>query len=203
MGGIGSGRSAGFGFGVAKCHQFHSVDLAWLRRRNLLNSGQRSTITWSRTGHETGSISVDCQPEGVQLVYRHRSDADVWQDVREFVPFVETATAFGGRRQWFKCLSCRNKCRILYGGAYFRCRRCYRLKYDTQYEPAFGRAASRAQKIRDRLGAKGGLDEPFPVKPKGMHWKTYERLQVQESRLQNAWAIGIMGKWKMFDREKT
>ena len=47
------------------------------------------------------------------------------------------------------------------------------------------------------------MDEPFPVKPKGMHWKSYERLQMQDERLQNAWAVGIMGKFKMFDREKT
>ena len=124
MGGSGSGRPAGFGFSVAKCHEYHSIDLAWLRRKKLLIVGRCSTITWSRAGHETGSIRVERRPEGVQLVYRHRRGADDWHDVREFIPLVETDTAFGGRRQWFQCLSCRNTCRILYGGAYFRCRRC-------------------------------------------------------------------------------
>ena len=47
------------------------------------------------------------------------------------------------------------------------------------------------------------MDEPFPAKPKGMRWKTYERLQMREMRLQNAWAVGIMGKFKMFGRNEA
>ncbi len=199
MGGRGSGRSASYGFTVDKCHEYHSIDLAWLRRKGLLIVGRTSTLTWSRAGQETGSISVECLLEGVRLVYKHRNRSDDWQDVREFVPFVESRTAFGGRRQWFQCLSCRNKCRILYGGTYFRCRRCHRLKYETQYEPAFGRAATRALKIRDRLGAKGGLDEPFPVKPKGMHWKTYQRFEAEDERLQHVWAVGISARLRLFE----
>ncbi|MEQ1613404.1 MAG: hypothetical protein ABL904_11675 [Hyphomicrobiaceae bacterium] len=148
---------------------------------------------------ETGSIRVECLTDGVTLVYRHRRNGDDWQAVREFVPFVETSTAFGGRRQWFRCLSCDNKCRILYGGSNFRCRRCHRLKYETQYEPAFGRAATRALKFRDRLEAKGGLDDPFPEKPKGMHLKTYERLAAQDERLQSAWAVRISAKFRLFE----
>ena len=199
MGGRGSGRPASYGFTVNKCHEYHSIDLAWLHRKKLLNVGRWSTLTWSRAGHETGSIRVECLIEGVRLVYRRRDRGDSWEDVREFVPFVETSTAFGGRRQWFQCLSCGNKCRILYGGGNFRCRRCYRLKYETQYEPAFGRAATRALKIRNRLGAKGGLEDPFPEKPKGMHWKTYDRLAADDERLQNAWAVGISARFRLFE----
>ena len=198
-GGRGSGRSSSYGFHVDKCNEYHSIDLAWLRRKKLLNVGRWSTLTWSRAGSETGSIRVECLPDGVRLIYRHRRrDAD-WQDVGEFVPFVETNTGFGGRRQWFQCLSCGSKCRILYGGAYFRCRLCQRLKYETQYEPAFGRAATRALKIRERLGGKGGLDDPFPEKPKGMHWRTYEKLMAQDESLQNAWAVGISARFRLFE----
>jgi hypothetical protein len=35
-------------------------------------------------------------------------------------------------------------------------------------------AARRAEKIRARLG--GTAAEPFRVKPRGMHWRTYRRL---------------------------
>lgn len=77
-----------------------------------------------------------------------------------------------------------------------RCRRCLGLRYDTQYEPAFARAATRALKIRERLGSKVGIDDAFPSKPKGMHWKTYRRLEAEEERLQNAWSAGIMATWK-------
>ena len=197
MGGRGSGRSASYGLMVDKCHEFHSVDLAWLRHRKLLRTGHWSTISWSRGGNPTGSIRIAGMPGGVQLSYRHRRSGDEWQDVSEFVPLIETPTSFGGRRMWFQCPSCRNRCRILYGGAHFRCRRCHRLKYETQYEPAYGRAATRALKIRERLGSKDGIDAPFPEKPKGMHRKTYDRLRDEVERLESAWARGIMGKFGM------
>lgn len=196
MGGRGSGRPAGFGFNVDKCHEVHSIDLAWLKRRNLLVPGRWSSLTWSRGGTETGSIRIAVAEGGLALSYRHRHGNADWQTVNEVVPFVETAPGLGGRRKWFRCLSCQKRCRILYGGARFRCRRCLGLRYDTQYEPAFARAATRALKIRERLGSKGGIDDPFPDKPKGMHWNTYRRLEADEERLQNAWAVGVMVKWK-------
>jgi hypothetical protein len=34
----------------------------------------------------------------------------------------------------------------------------------------------RAFAIQMRLGGEPGLDHEFPEKPKGMHWRTYERL---------------------------
>ena len=41
----------------------------------------------------------------------------------------------------------------------------------------------KAQRIRQRLGGDGSLGEPFPEKPKGMHWRTYERLRDDEERV--------------------
>ena len=104
MGGRGSGRHASFGLMVDKCHEMHSIDLAWLRRRKLLKPGHWSTVRWSRRGQETGSIQIASVPAGVLLSYRQRTHGDDWQDVREVVPLIETATHFGGRRQWFECL---------------------------------------------------------------------------------------------------
>jgi hypothetical protein len=123
---------------------------------------------------------------------RTRSRGGDWQDVNELIPFVIRATRFSGHRRWFQCLSCRRRCQIIYGGSRFRCRRCYGLKYESQYEPAFGRAASRAHKILERLEYSGSLDDPFPPKPKGMHWKTYQWLVEEDERLQDLWAAGAM-----------
>ena len=202
MGGRGSGRTSSFGLMVDQCHEFHSIDLAWLRRRKLLVPGCTSTLTWLRGGHQTGSIQLGVQSGCVRLIYRHKPNGGEWQDVNERIPLIETATGFGGVRQWFQCLSCSRRCRVLYGGAYFRCRRCIGLRYDTQYEPAFARAATRALKIRERLGSKGGIDDFFPPRPKGMHRRTYERLQEHDERLQNAWAGGIAAKWGMCENSE-
>ncbi|MFM9847002.1 MAG: hypothetical protein ACKVP3_07570 [Hyphomicrobiaceae bacterium] len=112
---------------------------------------------------------------------------------------MKTETNFAGQRQWFQCLSCARRCRILYGGTLFRCRKCQGLRYETQYEPPFARAATRALKIRERLGSKGGIDDRFPDKPKRMHWQTYERLRDEAERHENAWAVGIAGKFRLGD----
>ena len=41
----------------------------------------------------------------------------------------------------------------------------------------------KAQKIRRRLGGSPTLGDPFPDKPKGMHWNTYRRLlrEIEEA----------------------
>ena len=199
MDGRGSGRTGGLGMLTDKCHEFHSVDLDWLRRKGYLRPGNSGKLTWSRGGSPTGNIDYRVESGGLRLTYKTRSHGGEWRDVDDLVPLVDTPTNFGGQRQWFRCLSCGNRCRILYGGSQFRCRRCHRLKYESQYEPPFARALSQAFKIRGRLGGEGGFDEPLPDKPKGMHWITYKRLQAEDQALQNAWAVGVARKFNFFD----
>ena len=38
------------------------------------------------------------------------------------------------------------------------------------------RALGKANKIRMKLGGEPGVASTFPDKPKGMHWRTYQRL---------------------------
>ena len=180
-----------------KCHEYRSIDLAWLARKTLLNVSRSSTLTWSLGGHETGSISFEMLQSGIRLVYRARRSGDEWQDIKEFVPIIETATNFGGKRRWFKCLTCQARCRILYGGIYFRCRRCPPLKCESQYENGYSRAVSQTHGLRKRLGHVESLDDPFSDKPKGMLWKTYRRLQSLDKHLQQRLAIGVIGWLKL------
>ena len=86
---------------------------------------------------------------------------------------------FGGKRPRFVCpgVGCGRRSAILYGlGKYFLCRHCYDLTYQSQRCNKMYRALHRAQNIRRRLGGSANMMEPFPEKPKGMHWETYERL---------------------------
>jgi len=39
-----------------------------------------------------------------------------------------------------------------------------------------------SSKGKRKLGGVAGMGNPFPLKPKGMHWKTYHRLQSQIMR---------------------
>ena len=65
MGGRGSGRQASLGFMVDKCHEYKSIDIAWLHRQKLLQMGRTSTITWSFRDKQTGSIGIARLPGGI------------------------------------------------------------------------------------------------------------------------------------------
>jgi hypothetical protein len=40
----------------------------------------------------------------------------------------------------------------------------------------------KAQKVRERLGGDLGVANPFPAKPKGMHWRRYERFRARHDQ---------------------
>ena len=66
---------------------------------------------------------------------------------------------------------------VLYRGIVFAYRDYRRLAYDSQSEQQADRFVRRAQKIRRRLGWRPGILNSGGNKPKGMHWRTVERLQ--------------------------
>lgn len=191
MGGRGSGRSASYGLFVDKVEDYQSIDLAWLRKKTACKVHSKGMINWSRRGERYASVGYHIEAGGLRLLYRTRLNGGEWSHVDELIPFIETATQFGGNRRWFSCPGCSRRCRIVYGGAYFRCRKCHGLQYESQYENAICRAASQRHKIRERLGHVGPLDDAFPTKPKGMHWKTYLRLAARDEVLERFWYAEI------------
>jgi hypothetical protein len=73
---------------------------------------------------------------------------------------------------------CGRRVAIIYSsGDVFACRQCCGLAYASQQEPVRERGISTARKIRMRLGGAPNITRPFPDKPKGMHWRTYDRLR--------------------------
>jgi hypothetical protein len=183
LGGAGSGNWYRFDKKTTTV-ECHSVDVRYLHRESPLKPGHWFSLRWSRAGRETGSIRGAVEgtdrPERVLLFYRHRSGlGDGWEDVQEPVSLDWTTCNFGGERPWFICpgAGCGRRVAILYGpGKYFLCRHCYDLVYESQRDNAMYRALHKAQAIRERLGGSANMTEPFPEKPKGMHWSTYERL---------------------------
>jgi hypothetical protein len=157
-------------------------------------------LSWSRCGQATGSIRLIAVIDGVWLAYRTTGPDGAPLDVSELVPFDFTATKFGGRRAWFQCLACKRRCRVLYGGRYFRCRRCYGLAYASQRQSYFQRALDQADKIAKRLGSTWGCafdGSGLPPKPKRMRWSTYQRLEKRYEELQRQ---GLVGAYAMFAR---
>ena len=172
---------------------FHSVDLAWLRRQGAGKPGWTGTIKWSCGGRPTGSIGYRLEPGGLRLNYRHTSGGST-HTIAELISIVTTPLRFGGFRHWFACPSCSRRCRIVYGGAPFRCRLCRGARYDSQYSPQSHGICDLRWQIRDRLEERlgcrwpGGLDG-FPPRPPRMHWATYLRLKARDDELAGRWCI--------------
>jgi hypothetical protein len=86
-----------------------------------------------------------------------------------------------------RAAACRRRVGKLYGaGRYFLCRHCCGLTYQSQQEQPYERALRRADSIRTRLRGEPGMASPFPEKPKGMHWRSYERLRQRAARAEGA-----------------
>jgi hypothetical protein len=87
-----------------------------------------------------------------------------------------------------------------FGGSIFACRHCHKLAYQCQRETDDDRAMRRADTIRRRLGWEAGIANPEGDKPKGMHWRTFERLKAEHVAFANAsWAgmaerLGLMNR---------
>jgi len=102
---------------------------------------------------------------------------------------------FGGQRFYFRC-NCGRRVEKLHStrGGLWRCRHCYDLTYATRQATTRGRYLIKAQKIRERLGGRPSLLEEFPPKPKGMHWKRYERLRMRHDAAEKQFC-GVTAAW--------
>ena len=184
MGGYGSGRPARY----PKSDQMLRLDIVRLERRGFLRGGPyRHSWSWS-SGDDAGSIVVLALASGLRLMYRTRSGVGEWRDRDELVPFIWTPMKFGGQRRWFQCLGCGGRCRILYGGGRFRCRRCRHVRYTSQSETKADRATRAVFKIVKRLDPEEECNG-LPFKPKGMHWSTYNRLADRYEYYDAQWAL--------------
>ncbi len=212
MGGVGSGSWYRFSkkITVEECRR---LDVRRLHREGLLEPGYRFSWSWSRAGRQIASIGGlvlgSSRPERVVLLFRHRSGLSAeWEGVQEPVELDWTPCNFGGERPWFVCpgvvngVACGRRVAVLYGpGHYFLCRHCYDLSYQSQRDNKIYRALHRAQKIRERLGGSANMMEPFPEKPKGMHWKTYERLFWEHHEAEMEQLIGMREWLDKMERE--
>lgn len=201
MGGPGSGnrwRSTS-----ATCEGQKRIDMKYLKRRGWLKPGNRYSLSWSMDGEPIGNINYTAYQTHLLLDFKMRDyDKEEWTPITQIVRFDHTHVHFGGQRQWLLCPRCQRRCRILYSGTRFYCRRCYRLKYKSQGEDSTQRAITRAQATRKRLGGFEGIDDPFPTKPKGMHWKTYDKLEAADAMAAQRLDVMLMGFIAKFEKIK-
>ena len=195
MGGFGSGRPAS----RDATGDYLALDIRKLRRDGLLRVGGEVNLNWSRGGDHAGSIRYRVEAGRLVLLYRTRDRGGEWQDMEYPVRLSWTHPNYGGTRPWFLCPAkgCGQRVAILYGGSIFACRHCHKLAYQCQRETDDDRAVRRADTIRRRLGWEPGILNGDGWKPKGMHWRTFERLKAEHDARVNVSLAGMMQRFKI------
>lgn len=193
MGGYGSGRHSG---ASETTGDYRAVDVRRWQREGLLDAGQAFRWRWLRDGETLASINVRTEQGRVVLTYRYRIYGGEWQDETVPVSLTWTPCNYGGARPWFRCPRCGRRVAILYAGGIFACRHCFRLAYPCQHESWDDRITRRIERIRSRLGWEAGFLNGNGWKPKGMHWRTFHRLEAEHDALVQqclAWAVDHFG----------
>lgn len=180
MGGPGSGRYRHYG-SKETTDDYRVLDVRSINRSGLLIAGKSYRWQWESFGQVLATVDIRTELDRLILSYRHRRPGEEWIDECYPVDINWTPCNFGGIRPWFRCPAggCGRRCAILYGGAMFACRKCFGLAYPSQREHFGDRAARRAIKIRERLGWDMGDLNGMGLRPKGMHWRTFDRLVAQ------------------------
>ena len=176
------------------------LDVRRWQRRGLLIPGMTFLAFWRTYGAGTASDGRSASlkvrvvsADEVGLIYRVRMPGRPrWQEMDQRVRIVRHPCRYGGQRPWLLCPACVRRVAVLYlGGASafsFSCRRCAKLKYDSQRSGVRLRLMRKAQKLRRQLGGSGSLYKPFPEKPRTMQWKRYERVKEMARKTEEEWA---------------
>ena len=198
MGGPGSG--SGYRWrSRSTVEDCRSIDIRRFQRAGYIPGPSWFNWQWSQDGERVADIAVRVAGQyEVVLSYRSRSyGEEEWESVEQHIPLEWTDCHIGGQRPWFVCsvfrsgVYCgRRVAKLHAGGKLFACRHCYNLAYQSQHEPPYGRALLKTQNIRMKLGGSPSLAEPFPDKPNGMHWRTYQRLRMEAEVAETAYCIG-------------
>ena len=163
-----------------------TLNIFKLVREKVIIPGKQvsGSLTWrsERTGEKRASIGYEANMFDQNAAWMRLHYTSDGKPMDYKVRLTTIRPHYGGLRWWFICPANGSRVAKLHsppGGDLFASRTAYRLGYESQQESPIYRNLTQAQNIRERLGGSGSLDEWFPEKPKGMHWKTYERLRAK------------------------
>ena len=163
-------------------NRYKRIDVRYMQRKNLLNVGLSSSLEWisQRTGKVVGRVDYEVRHDSVCFKYTVRSNpSEAWRPYNYLVPITHTSCNYGGTRAWFNCPHCLKRVAVLYIDEQIACRTCHKLNYTSQQQTkGTWQERDRMNKVREKLGWPLIKDVSFweRIKPKGMHWKTFEKL---------------------------
>lgn len=173
MGGYGSGRH-------------------WSSKETTADYPQLDVRRWQREGLLAKFSSFLCEGWRVDVPPSFSTPKPEWVFLTRLdrgaemcpVPLEWTPCNYGGLRAWFHCPTrgCGRRVAILYcdgNRGTLSCRHCLQLTYQSRQDSDKYRALHRVEGIRASLGGSPCIVDPFPEKPKGMHWRTYHRLHLK------------------------
>jgi hypothetical protein len=177
MGGRGSGGHNSKG--KLRDVQCARLDVHELARDGKLTLGKRGTLF--------GSVGFEVMggPDAQQLVLdfpRRSVSGERLDPVRQTICCYWRKAHYGGRYLMFLCSECGRAARVLYArfaSAYhhiwfFSCRTCAGITYQSTMGHRWDRSARRIEKLRVRLQWRA--NGTVPVKPRGMHERTDQRI---------------------------
>jgi hypothetical protein len=192
MAGRGAGRRKGTG--RLTTEQMFSIVVGDLYERGSPRSEAPFVLPVAFDPRERGglSLSILAREHRLECTFTRTVPANPSADktAEQLVQVTLFPCNFGGVTPKFHCPECGQLARELYfdpGRFRLLCRRCAGLRYPSQSRSRHERQAARAQAARERLGAGTSLGGPFPPKPKGMHWATYDRLLVEAELAEQAY----------------
>jgi hypothetical protein len=183
MGGFGSGRGQR---GKDTTSDMRPLDIRKLQRDGLLTPGRAFGWHWT-CQRQRGGINSDTngsRPRDSQLP-KPKQRRRVATDGIPVAAGMDgpAILAGGGRGSFARRKDAGGAWRFSLAVPIFACRHCHKLAYACQRETDDDRAMRRADTIRRRLGWKAGIANPKGGKPKGMHWRTFERLTAEHDAL--------------------
>ena len=163
------------------------LNLAPMLRSGSIKPGEcvASAWTWTntRTGGARATIAYEANlvDQNAAWVRLHYTVSGKPEDYRVWLRRVPCR--FGGYRWWWQCPRTGQNSAKLYlppGGTMFLSRRAYRMAYLSERGGPVDRSHRRQARLYAKLGKQYVLfDECPPNRPKGMHRRTYERLEAE------------------------
>jgi hypothetical protein len=176
MGGYGSGRCRGH-IPRPYIDDRISIDIRDWHQHKILKPDARFHWWSFSTNGSCALIRVTVILNGIRVDVAVDQGTSVVIRKGSLICLTHTRCHYGGSRPWFQCPRCeRRSARLYFSAHHWICRICTGCRYRTQSESRLTRSIRKARKIRSRLGASPNLTEKIETRPKGMHTRTFERL---------------------------
>jgi hypothetical protein len=175
-----SGRGSG---GHNSKGKLRDVQCARLDVHELARDGK---LTLGKRGKLFGTVCYEVTggPDAQQLVLEfpvRSASSERLPPVQQVICCYWRKAHYGGRHLMFLCSECGHSARVLYARCenhhyriwFFTCRTCAGITYQSTMGHRWDRSARRVEKLRARLQWRVGT---MPIKPRGMHKRTYQRI---------------------------